>query len=368
MDVMDLIARASAMHRQVQGRTVSEPSLESYQKEFRRMWRAGDLDPLKPGIALDTYYHRRAALHFVGSLLLEHATGACLTAIERRDVAEIKTSATKLRRAVERLEPAFAREPPAPPGMRPGELPPSRWHQSENDHRKRGESSKRHLLAALPRNWDQLLWGATSSEWPYRVPLAVLLTIPVRSEELVAGSRPAGYSPGVVLEFESSSGLLTLSFMPVKSHRGLYGTEQTTITIDSGIADEPARCLASLCKEAGGRLVVGIPSKNALRKAMTKLGAKTFLTIKGNITPNLARHQLIADMKKTFGAGVKVAAAAGQGTERTQSRYGYYQHGRKRHGYVSIVAARPPRKGFTDRVKQLKIPANNSPKIADTES
>ena len=364
MDVMNLIARASALCTQVKGRTVSDQTLESYKSDFRRMWEAGDLDPLKPGIALDTYYHRRAALHFVGSLMLENAARACLTAIDRRDAAEVKSSARKLSKAVERLEPAFAREPPVPAGILPWNLPPSRWHRSANADRKRGETSKRHLLAALPRDWDQLLWDATTAEWPYRAPLAVLLTIPVRSDELMAGSRPAGFSPGVVLELELS-GLLKLSFMPAKSHRGLYGTERTTITIDPRIADEPARYLALLCKDAAGHLVVSIESKNALRKAMTKLGAKTFPTIGDNITPNLARHQLVADMKKTFGAGAKVAAAAGQGTERTQSRYGYYQHGRTRRGYVSVVAARPPRAGFTNRVKRLKTDATIPIEVVD---
>lgn len=364
MDVMNLIARASALCRQVEGRTVTDRTLETYLSDFRQMWKAGDLDPLKPGIALDTYYHRRAALHFVGSLMLANAARACLAAIDRRDAADVKSSARKLRKAVERLEPAFACEPPVPPGILPWNLPPSRWHRSENADRKRGEASKRHLLAVLPSDWDQLLWNATAPDWHYRAPLAVLLTIPVRSEELMAGSRPAGFSPGVVLELELS-GLLTLSFMPAKSHRGLYGTERTTITIDPRIADEPAQYLALLCKDAAGRLIVSIEFKNALRKAMTKLGAKAFPTIEDNITPNLARHQLIADMKKTFGAGAKVAAAAGQGTERTQSHYGYYQHGRIRRGYVSVVAARPPRTGFTDRVKRLKAAATITLKIVD---
>ena len=364
MDVMNLIDRASALCAQVDGRTVGDQTLEAYTKQFRRMWDRDDLDPLRPGVALDTYYHRRAAVHFVGACRLEETVSECVAAIDARNARETIDAARKLRELVERLEPVFALDPPIPKETLPWTLPPSRWHQSENDKPDRGENSKRHLLARLPGDWDQLLWNGTAPDWHYRAPLAVLLTIPVRSEELMAGDRPAGFSPGVVLELESS-GLLTLSFMPVKSHRGLFGTERTTIKIDPRIADEPARYLAMLCKGAGGRLVVSIESKNALRKAMTKLGAKTFPTIEDNITPNVARHQLIADMKKTFGAGEIVAAAAGQGTERTQSRYGYYQHGRKRRGYVSVVTARPPRAGFTDRVKRLKTAATIPLQIVD---
>jgi hypothetical protein len=358
MDVIRLIDRASVLCAQVDGRTVSSQTLEAYKKQFQRMCDEGDLDPLKPGIALDTYYYRRAAVHFIGASRLEEAANKCVAAIEARNANDTIQAARNLLELVERLEPVFALDPPIPEGTLPWTLPPSRWHLSENDKPDRGENSKRHLLAVLPSDWDHLLWRAVPEEWLYRAPLAVLLTIPIRSEELMSADRPAGLSPGVVLAFDPT-GLLALSFMPVKSHRGLFGTERTTITIDPRVADAPARYLAQLCKGAGGRLAVSVDSKNGLRKAMSKLGAKVFPAIEGNITPNVARHQLIADLKKTFGAGEIVAAAAGQGTERTQSRYGYYQHGRKRRGYVAVVAARPPRTGFIGRVRRLKSAASN---------
>lgn len=353
MDVVNLIDRASILCAQVDGRTIGHQTFEAYTKQFQRMWDGGDLDPLKPGIALDTYYHRRAAVHFVGASRLGEIVRECVAAIEVRSASETIQAARKLRELVERLEPVFALDPPIPEGALPWTMPPSRWHRSENDKPDRGENSKRHLLSVLPPDWDQLLWRAAPAEWLYRAPLAVLLTIPVRSEELIAGDRPAGFSPDVVLALDRSD-LLVLSFMPVKSHRGLFGTQRTTIMIDPRVADEPARYLAQLCKDAGGRLIVSVGSKNGLRKAMSKLGMKVFPTIEDNITPNVARHQLIADMKTTFGAGEIVAAAAGHGTERTQSRYGYYQHGRKRRGYISVVATRPPRAGFIGRVRQLK--------------
>ncbi len=366
MDVFNLISRASVLYSQVRGRTVSTRTFEAYNDEFERMWERDDLDPLRSGASLDTFYHRRAAVHFIGACRLEEAASKCVAAIEARNADETIRTARKLHELVVRLEPVFALDPPIPPGTLPWTLPSSRWHQSENANRDRGESSKRHLLAALPRDWDQMLWRATAADWRYRAPLAVLLTIPARSEELMAGDRPTGFSPGVVLELDLS-GLLKLSFMPAKSHQGLFGTELTMIKVDPRISDEPAQYLAECCRGAGRRIVVSVDSKNGLRKAMSKLGAKVFPTIEENITPNVARHQLIADMKKTFGAGEIVAAAAGHGTERTQSRYGYYQHGRKRRGYISVTAARLPSAGSIERVRRLKFGASKRSPLIDEQ-
>jgi hypothetical protein len=69
--------------------------------------------------------------------------------------------------------------------------------------------------------------------------------------------------------------------------------------------------------------------------------------------PSVLRHQLIADLKVTFGGGEKVAAAAGHGNDRTQARYESIQHGRKRKGYLTITSARTPRSGNVDRARQL---------------
>jgi hypothetical protein len=289
-----------------------------------------------------------------------------MVAIEARNAQETVSAARKLHALLDRLEPVFALDPPIHSGTLPWTLPPSRWHQSRNVVRTRAENSKRYLLAVLPRDWDEILWNAVPPDWRYRVALATLLTVPVRPEELVAGDRPAGFSPGVVLELEAS-GLLSLSFMPAKSHRGLFGTERTTIGVDPRISDAPAQYLAKRCRDAGGRIVISIDSKNGLRKAISKLGAKVFPTIKDNITPNVTRHQLIADLKTTFGAGAIVAAAAGHGTERTQSCYRYYQHGRKRRGYVSVLAARPPSAGLMERARRLKFGARRRPPLLDEQ-
>jgi hypothetical protein len=352
MHMAELIERARACCALVPTRTVSERTRESYKKEFTRMWQSGNLDPLRAGIALDTYYHRRAALHAGGKFVLDGLMEQLLAARARQDDAMVQDWARKLLRAVERIEPAFALEPPTPPEILPWERPPSRWHQCAESNRERGANSKKHVLGDLPEAWDERLWAATTDGWPYREALAVHLTVPVRPEELVPGQRPKGWSPGVIIEWRSSK-CLAITFAPVKSHSGIYGTEITTITIDPTVAGYAAAFLAARCKASHGRIVLSIESKNAVRKAIANLGRKALPETKVTITPYVLRHQLIADLKATFGGGKNVAAAAGHCTDRTQARYGFIQHGRKRKGYRSITSARAPRSENIDRVRQL---------------
>ena len=215
----------------------------------------------------------------------------------------------------------------------------------------RGASSKKHILGKLSAGWDQQLWlKAVEVGFAYLLPLAVHLTVPVRPEEQVPANRPNGWSAGVIVDLPDPR-RLEIRFMPVKSHHGRYGTELTTVIIDPTIADEPAKYLAARCREAGGHLVVSVKSKNAVRKAIKILGEKTFPGGHETITPSVMRHQVIADLKRTFGAGEEVAAASGHGTDRTQAKYGYLQHGRKRRGYIGIVSARTPRAGNIERAK-----------------
>ena len=54
------------------------------------------------------------------------------------------------------------------------------------------------------------------------------------------------------------------------------------------------------------------------------------------------RHQVLSDLKATFGAGDTVASAAGHSTDRTQSKYASVHLGRKLMGYISITALRRP--------------------------
>jgi len=90
MHVAEIIERARACSLLVPDRAVSEQTRESYQKEFTRMWQSRNLDPLKEGVALDTYYHRRAALHYGGKLVLEGLIDQCLAARERQDTAMVR--------------------------------------------------------------------------------------------------------------------------------------------------------------------------------------------------------------------------------------------------------------------------------------
>lgn len=352
MKVVDIIKNARACCARMPVRVVSEPTLRSYKRVFARMWKEPVLDPLKPGIAVDTYYGRRAALHTVGRLYLEGLVGKCIAADEKGDVTAAREWAAAVQYALERIEEALSREPPMPPGSLPWHRPPSRWHQSDVPHPKRGANSKRHVLGDLPNDWDARLWDATPTDWRHRDALAVHLTIPVRGEELVPGHRPQGWSPGVRLEL-SSENRLALTFLPVKSHHGLFGTGLTTVTVDPFQVGGPAAYLAERCASSGGWLVVSTRSKNAVRKALEDLGKLALPETDVTITPYVIRHQLLADLKATFGGGVEVAAAAGQCTDRTQAKYGSVHNGRKRKGYLSVTSRRKPRAGNVARGRQL---------------
>jgi hypothetical protein len=362
MKVLETIERAQACCALVPERDISEQTRKSYKKEFRRMW-SRNLDPLEEGIARDTYNFRRAALHTGGKLVLQALIAQCMAAGERQDAAAAKVKAAALLRAVERIEDAFKLEPPLPLNAVPWQQPASRWQQSAGSKPRRGANSKRHCLKFLPDDWDERLWAAAEDEWEYREPLAVELIAPLRLEALVPGKRPTGWSSGVTVELRSPR-RLAIAFAPGKSHRGLYGTELTTIIVDPTILGGAAAFLARRCEASDdNRIHVRIGSKDAVRKAIARLGHKALPeigTIK--ITPNVLRHQIIADLKLTLGAGEAVAAASGHCTDRTQAKYGFIQHGRKRKGYVSITAARPPRCENVERARQLSRAKGLRPK------
>lgn len=145
-----------------------------------------------------------------------------------------------------------------------------------------------------------------------------------------------------------------ITFAPVKSHAGLYGTELTEICIDPRLLGAAARHLAARCEVAGGSIVVSTGSKNAVRKALGRLGSEALPEIgEVVITPYVLRHQLLADLKAIFGGGEQVAAAAGHCTDRTQARYGHGRLGRRRKGYLEIRAARQPRCANVERGRYL---------------
>jgi hypothetical protein len=357
MNVRDVVMRAQACCARVPDRNISERTRQAYEREFGRMWQEDNLDPLRPRMARDTYNFRRAALLTGGRLFLEARIAECMAAGDRRDAVAARHHARELFRALEQIEKAFDLEPPLPAGVSPFELPASRFRQAETADRKRGLNSKKHDLKRLPEGWDIVLWDTATSEayeeWPWREALAVHMLAGVRPEELVPGMRPAGWSPGVQVELRSQK-CLAITFVPSKSHRGVFGSGITTICIDPTIASQPAAFLAVRCRlSANHRIVVSIAAKDAVRKAINRLGVDALGELAASIAANTIRHQVLADLKATFGAGETVASAAGHSTDRTQAKYGAVQHGRKLDGYISITAARPPRCENVERARRL---------------
>jgi hypothetical protein len=273
IDIDDLIRKANGLIDLIPLREVSDGTAAAYRKTFLRMWNSGRLDPLQDGIALDTYYHRRAALHFGSRLFLTGARDQCLAAAANGDHATAERWARKLRRAIERLEPILLLEAPAPEDALPWQRPASRWHQSSNADRERGRDSKQGVLPLLPRDWDSRVWkeAVAKKNFVHLDAIATQMVAPLRPEELVPGDRPDGWSPGVLVELRSAK-CLAITFAPVKSHKGLYGTGMTEICVDPNILGGAAQYLAARCQASGGRMVV-------------------------------RRHQIIADIKMTFGGG-----------------------------------------------------------------
>lgn len=357
INVVEVLLRAKACCERVPVRNIAERTRQAYGKTFGRMLQEGTLDPLRPKMARDTYNHRRAALLTGGRLFLEERIAECVAAGERRDAVAVEQHARELSRVVEKIEKAFDLNPPLPVGASPFEFPPSRFRQAETAHRERGLNSKKHDLEHLPEGWDADLWDTATSEayekWPHLEALAVHLLAGVRPEELVPGMRPGGWSAGVQVELRSAR-CLAITFMPAKSHRGLFGTGMTTICIDPTIATWPTAFLADRCRLSAGRaIVVSIVSKEAVRKAIIRLGKDALGELSVSITANTIRHQVLADLKATFGAGETVASAAGHSTDRTQSKYAFVHLGRKLIGYISITALRRPRGGNVERARQL---------------
>lgn len=100
-------------------------------------------------------------------------------------------------------------------------------------------------------------------------------------------------------------------------------------------------------------MIVAIKSKNAVRKAFGRLGKKAFPNVKVALTPYLFRHQFVADLKATCGAGEAVAAAVGHSIDSTQTHYGRRESGNRRRGIIRIQSARRPRPGNIARSRNL---------------
>jgi len=349
MKILDIINRAKAVIAKLPERRVEPSTEDAYRKAFVRLWRKPVLDPLADDIALDTYYQRRAVLHYIGRSWLQRLTDKCLSAGERRDLAAVQRVAGVLLRAVQRIEPAIERDPPWTEGS-PLQSPYSRWAAQPGARPQRGANSKKHVLPLLPADWDRRLWQAALLEWNEPAnrknldALAVELLVPVRPIEL---SRPGD----VVVELKSTH-RLEISILPAKNHGGRYGTEVTTIGIDPVKAGGPAAHLAARCSAHGARLAITV-ARNAHRKMLDQLGRIALPECDVTITANVCRSQVIADLKATWGAGAEVAAAAGHCTDRTQSRYGHVAHGRKRRGLIGVESKRAPRAENVKRAREL---------------
>jgi hypothetical protein len=365
LKVLDIIRRAMTCCEGLPERSVSTATLKSYRRTLALMLRECELDPLRPGIARATYNHRRAALHTAGRHLLMKFVKRCVSAGERDDAAAARLWADVLLRTLVLIEPAVRRDPPLQPGASAWDMPRSRWSELASPRPKKGKNGKKNVLAALPPDWLVRLWRAIPEACPHRAALAVHAVTPARPEELVPGARAHGWSSGVELKLRSPR-LLEITIAPVKTHGGKYGTPTTTISIDPIAAGGPAVYLAELCAAAGGRSIVSISSKNAVRKSLARIGKDALPEIDVVITPYVLRHQALADIKVMVGGGEEVAAAAGHCTDRTQSHYGRAEHGRRRRGYLGAKSLHRPRTSNVDRARQL-AEARSSPQTAAEE-
>jgi len=338
----------------------SQTTLIRYRRTYTAMIaEPGPLNCLRAGDSRDTYQFRRAALYATSrALLVEGVQTVHMTASAAMQtnpplleaLAEIQKAARQLDQLIKLVGPAIRLDPPCSPNTSSFAVA-SRW-TAANGTIKRARNSKKTQLKAFGRDWQARLWAATPERFPYRTILAVHLLTPVRPEELVPSERPTGWSPGVIVELLSPSSV-RMTWRPAKTHGGKYGSPEVAITLNSALAGDAAEYLASECARKGGHMIVAIASKNAVRKAFGRLGKKAFPKVKAALTPYLFRHQFIADLKATCGAGEAVAAAAGHSVDSTQTHYARRESGNRRRGIIKIHSARRPRPGNIVRARNL---------------
>jgi hypothetical protein len=359
LTIEELIQRAIKFCAPLRGRTIKAETLRDYRKTFARMWGEPHLNALRPGDAQNTYYHRRAALHSGGVQMLGKLSDTCWSAVERNDRAAVVLWARVLNKALTRIEEAWDRDPPLAEGASPLKSPASRWRKAAGpDAKPRGAGSKKYVLGKLPPEWDARVWDVAQEAWNKPADqqdldaLAVMLSKPVRPEDFVPGDRPHGWSEGVTVVLRSPN-CLAITLSPSKNHRGRFGTSTTTLLIDPIVAGGATAYRAERCASSGGRIVVSVPEKNKGRMKLRALGKAALPGCSVAITPYVCRDQVVADLKATLGAGAEVAAACGQGTDRTQSKYGRVEHGRKRRGIIGVECQRAPRTGNVARAYAL---------------
>jgi hypothetical protein len=370
MDHAEILRRAAECINRLPDRKVSVSTERAYRRTFARMLREPTLDALVPGMAKDTYYHRRAALHWGSRSVLERIRARSEAAVSRDDVDAVRLSFAMLARLVSRIEPALELDPPLREGSAALQSSASRWEAATGPHPKRGANSKRHVLGSLPPKWDETVWQKALETWTDPSDqeeldaLAIRLLAPVRSEDLMPGERAHGWSEGVFVKLHSPR-RLDITIAPAKSHNGKYGTGITIVKINPVEAGAAASYLAARC--GADVMVVSLDGKEASRKRLLRLGKTALPGCDANITPYVFRNQVIADFKATVGAGAGVAAACGHCTERTQAGYGYVQHGRRRRGLIGVASQIAPRTGNIRRTRNLgkKSPSasEESPRI-----
>jgi hypothetical protein len=354
MDHAVILQRTAELIGRLPDREVSADTAKDYRCTFARMLREPVLDPLVPGIAKATYYHRRAAMYWASRAVLLRVRGKLDAAVARDDVDATKLCVAMLRRLLSRIEPAVEIDPPLEQGASALKSSASRWEAAAGPHPAPGAHSKRHVLGDLPPAWDDTVWQKGLETWtdPSDLDaLAVRLLVPVRSEDMMAGERGSGWSEGVLVKWRSPH-RIDIMIAPAKSHGGKFGTGTTVVKINPMQAGGAASYLAERC----GRdvLVVSLHSKEASRKKLLRLGKLALPDLQVNITPYVFRNQVIADFKATVGAGVAVAAACGHCTERTQAKYGLVQHGRRRRGLIGVASERVPETGNIARTANLR--------------
>jgi hypothetical protein len=347
----DIHANAIALFQRLPEPHLAPASSRLYLTTLGRMMAQDVVEPLRTGDARDTYNVRRAALHAGTWILLRHHLDAFLTASKSGDKAAAGHALNALKRIVERCGPAIERDPPMDREQSSFASPPSRWTAAEGPKSRRGKASKKHMLKHLPADWTDRIWRTAQGEnWKYLDALAVHMLSPVRPAEFVPGQREGRFIDGIKVRLDG--GELIIGVTPVKSHGGKYGTGDTEIRLDSRNDNPAIAYLANLCRRNGGKVVVSLGSTNPMRKALAKLGHKVL----GDaivVTGYLFRHQYVADLKSTVGAGTEVAAAAGHCTDRTQARYGRVEHGRRRDEFISAAATRVPKGNNIERAVSL---------------
>jgi hypothetical protein len=352
----DVIGAAQVLVAKLPERECAKSSRLLYGKTFNRMWREEILDALRPGIARDTYQVRKAALHYCGRRLilailtkLDAVAAQSEASSNPQDAVAYQNILPVLDNVIRRLAPAIERDPPQWDETADFRRV-SRWKTESGCTKARGAASKKHVLKELPRDWIAVLWSYVPSDHQYRDAIAVLSVSPARRGEMVPGDRPSSFSDGVRVVLDDE-GCLMLTHSPQKTHNGEYGMEYSGVRVEPMAEGPSAEYLAQRCREEGGEFLVMVNSANALSKAIKRIGHRAFPAGPA-ITPNVLRSQRLADAKVAFGAGEKVALAAGHCTDRTQSKYGNVIYGRKG-GLLDAFGSRKPRLVAVARAHEL---------------